>query len=103
MKTNLIQNMKPAYRKNHEGQDMWKVHTPKLLNEILTNNGVGILYRPIQIFARILFDLGETAARINDPELNKLMVRLTIYSCADPESPDYDKKLVDKILNVKTK
>jgi len=91
--------MKPKYRSHGEPQDMWKVHTVKLLNEVMSNDGVAILHKPIQIFARLLSDVGEVAIRINDPELNKLMVRLAIYSCACPESPDYDAELVDKVLN----
>ena len=42
--------------------------------------------------------MGERAAIINDSVLNKLMVRLTLYTIADPESEDYNKEQVKKIL-----
>jgi hypothetical protein len=76
----------------------FRVHTPALLNEILNNPGTSVLTKPIQIFGHILFELGEVARRINDPELNAMMLRLTIYSAADPESPDYNEEVVQKHL-----
>ena len=77
----------------------WRCHTPNLLNEILNNNPkMGIFSTPINILGKLLAEVGERAAEINDPELNKLMVRLTIYSIADPASQDYDQIAVDKIL-----
>lgn len=80
-------------------QDIWRVHTPNLLKEILNNPGTAILSKPLAIFGRILADVGERAAIINDKELNKLMIRLAIYSVADPASPDYDSDFVEKTLN----
>ena len=77
----------------------WRVHTPNLLDEIINGSGMGIYKQPIGIFGTILAEVGERAARINDPELNALMIRLAIYSIADPTSPDYDKVACDKILN----
>lgn len=76
----------------------WKVYTPGLLKEIMANPGTAILLRPIQAFANLLTQVGEVAARINDPELNKLMMRLAIYSIADPAEPEYDAEFVRKYL-----
>lgn len=76
----------------------WRVHTPNLLQEIGSNSQLQGATKPLQILGTILYEVGERAAELNDPILNKLMVRLTIYSIADPYSPDYDKKLCDKIL-----
>lgn len=76
----------------------WRVHTPNLLKELLNNESTWIFISPLRILGDILYELGTCAARINDEELNKLMLRLTIYSAADPESPDYDKEIVDKYL-----
>ena len=42
------------------------------------------------IFGKLLAKVGERAAELNDPQMNNLMCRLTIYTCADPESKDYD-------------
>jgi hypothetical protein len=76
----------------------WKVHTPNLLKEILNNPGTGILTQPISIFGKLLAEVGERAAEINDPRLNALMIRLTIYSASDPNSPDYDAALCKKAI-----
>ena len=76
----------------------WKVHTYGLLREILTNTGTGILRVPLGIFGQLLFAVGERAAELNDPQLNALMVRLAIYTCADPESPDFDQALCKRVL-----
>lgn len=76
----------------------FRVHTSNLLQEILTNTTASILKTPLQIFGRLLADVGERAAQLNDPQLNALMVLLTIYTIADPRSPDYDKDAVHKIL-----
>jgi hypothetical protein len=76
----------------------WRVHTPHLLEEILKNPGAGILRIPIKIFGELLFKVGERAAALNDPELNALMARLTIYSMADIESPDYDADALREVL-----
>lgn len=91
MKTNRLNKAKKPV-------DIWRVHTPKLLQEILQNPGTSTLSKPLNIFGRILFDVGEAAARINDPELNKLMIRLCIYEIADPDSPIYDPEKVNEIL-----
>lgn len=71
------------------------------MQEILTNvdkKGQSALRDPIIIFTNLLIQVGQRAAELNDPEMNKLMVRLCIYSIADPNDPDYDPVLVSKIL-----
>jgi len=70
----------------------WKVHTPLLLQEIADCSGNTIYKIPLSIFGKLLAEVGERAAAINDPELNALMCRLTIYTVADPTSPDYNPK-----------
>lgn len=78
----------------------WRVHTPNLLNEVLINPGTGILSIPFNIFGKLLAAVGTRAAELNDPELNALMIRLAIYSVADPNSPDYDEAVVRKYLKI---
>ena len=64
----------------------WKVHTPTLLKEMLNNNpGMECFRIPLSVFGLLLYQVGERAAQLNDPELNDLMMRLTIYEEADPE------------------
>lgn len=77
----------------------WRVHTPRLLEEVFENPGTSALRMPFNIFGKILFEVGERAAELDDPQLNALMVRLTIYSVADPMSPDYDKDVVERVID----
>lgn len=91
--------MKTVKTKKMEKSNLqWRVHTANLLKEILNNPGTGILSKPLNIFGRLLAEVGEEAARINDPKLNALMLRLSIYSMSCPESPDYDPKETDRII-----
>ena len=76
----------------------WRVHTANLLAEITNNPTAWVLRSPLLIFDDLLRQVAKRAIEINDPELNKLMLRLTLYSVADPTSPDYDPKLVKEIL-----
>lgn len=78
----------------------WKCHTPNLLQEVLQNPSAGMLAIPIQILGKLLGDVADRAAEINDPKLNAIMVRLTLYSVSDPDSEDYDAEVVDKVLNL---
>lgn len=80
-------------------QPQWRVNTPGLLREILNNNGVQILTKPLQIFGSILAEVGERAAELNDPKLNALMCRLAIYEIADPCHENYNRKLTESIID----
>lgn len=77
---------------------MWRVHTPNMLDEILINPNLWIMRQPLRIFGNILAELAEHAAELNDPKLNLLMARLTLYAQADPASPDYDRNIIDKLV-----
>jgi len=70
----------------------WKVHTVHLLEEVTKNKGAEILVSPIRIFGGLLHDVAERASQINDPALNILMLRLTLY-----EKGDLDKNSVDDV------
>lgn len=63
----------------------WKVHTASLLREILKNPGCSVLAIPLSILGRMLAEVAERAAELNDPQLNILMLRLTLYEQGDPE------------------
>lgn len=76
----------------------WRVHTPNLLKEVASNPNLLAAHIPLQILAHLLAQVGERAAQLNDRQLNALMMRLTIYSVADPESPDFDQNVVDEYL-----
>lgn len=71
----------------------WKVHTPNLLKEILVNPNMACMAQPLRIFGALLAEVAERAIALNDPEMNKLMMRLTLYEQADPHSADFDAAL----------
>ena len=77
----------------------WKVNTPSLLQEILTNNHVSILNIPINILARLLADVATRASELNDDKLNALMCRLVLYEISDPYSENFNEKLTDEIIS----
>ena len=85
-KSKKMENMKSA----------WRVHTPNLLKEVASNPNLAAARIPLQILAHLLARVGERAVQLNDKELNALMIRLTIYSVADPDSPDFNQKVVDE-------
>lgn len=80
----------------------WRVHTPELFNRIFEisakRKDAEILQNPLIIFKDLLVKVGERASELDDPKLNALMCRLTIYAVADPQDKEYDKKLLNKIL-----
>lgn len=76
----------------------WRVHTYWLLREIVETGGQPILQKPLSILANLLAQVGERAAELDDPRLNALMLRLTIYTAADPDSPDYNPELVSCVM-----
>jgi hypothetical protein len=68
----------------------WKIHTPNLLKEIAGNNEMAIMRIPLNIFQDLLRQVADRAVELNDEQLNCLMIRLTLYDNASPDSPDYD-------------
>jgi hypothetical protein len=78
---------------------VWKVHTSSLFAEIVDANPreMAAVARPLNILKGLLVEVGERAAQLNDPILNDLMCRLTIYEIADPYSPDYSPETVQEI------
>lgn len=75
----------------------WKVHTENLLKEILENPDCSILSVPINIFGKLLSLVSVRCSEINDPQLNHLMCRLTMYACANPESEYYNEKILEDV------
>lgn len=74
----------------------WKVHTANLLQEVLCNKTAWVLHRPLQIFGHILHEVAGRAIELDDPELNILMLRLSLYEQGDPEKPAFDPNAIDK-------
>lgn len=76
----------------------WKVHTPNLLKEIASNPQLWAVVTPLQIFANLLAEVAERAIELGDDQLNQLMLRLTLYEQADPESRDFVRGLVEEFV-----
>ena len=77
----------------------WKVHTTELFEEILSNKKVNAPFGiPLKVLREILSEIAMRAIDLNDPELHKLMIRLTLYSFADPKSKDYNPEMVEQIM-----
>lgn len=69
----------------------WRVNTPAFLKEIGDNNSqMGIISKPLMIFASILGEVASRASELNDDKLNALMCRLALYEISDPYSKYYD-------------
>jgi len=83
---------------NVDSELIWRVHTPNLLKEVAQNPNVAPIAMALQILGLVLYEVGECASRLNDPEMNALMCRLTIYDIADPHSESYDLEELKKIL-----
>lgn len=77
----------------------WKVHTHGLFQEILENPQCSTLKVPLNILLGILRQVAKRASEINDAELNKLMIRLCLYSIANPDDPEFDYEVISKILD----
>lgn len=76
----------------------WKVHTTRLLAEVLQNPTCSVLHQPMVIMDNLLRQVAARAIELGDPELDKLMLRLTLYSIADPHSPDHNPEMVSRLL-----
>ncbi len=79
----------------------WRVNTPVFLKEIGDNNSqMGIIRKPLMIFASILGEVASRASELNDDKLNALMCRLALYEISDPYSKYYDelktRELIEK-------
>ena len=76
----------------------WRVHTRSLFEEVLSNKTTGPLHQPLNIAYSLLQGVAKRASELNDPALNALMCRLTLYAIADPYSPDYDLELTNRLI-----
>ena len=78
---------------------LWKVQTAALLKEAVENTPDGwALKIPFEIMMSILAQVAKRAIELDDEELNKLMLRLCLYSIANPEDPEWNPKLVEEYL-----
>lgn len=75
----------------------WRCHTPRLFEEILLNPGCSALQQPLIIFRLILTEVAQRCIEVNDDKLNLLMLRLTLYECADPMSENYNPDIIAQL------
>lgn len=75
-----------------------KVHVHKLCEEIMCNPGTALLKIPLVTLMDILNQVGQRASELNDLELNALMMRLNLYSVADPTDENYNPQIVHKTI-----
>ena len=62
----------------------------------LDQHGSGVLRIPMNILLSMLCKVAERCAKIDDRELNGLMLRMALYAKGDPEDREnYDASLVD--------
>lgn len=70
----------------------FRVHTPNLLKEIVEASiprTHGVLFQPINIFRNLLCQVASRASKLDDPELNILMLNLMLYEVPDQEVVKY--------------
>lgn len=90
-----VTNAKTGKSMNH----LIKVNTAGLFKEIVdSNDQMWIMSIPLQQILTILAEVGERAAEIDDPKLNALMMRLSIYAISDPASPEFDQDFVSDYI-----
>ena len=77
----------------------WKVNTPQLLQEIAGNNNMWVLHAPLQILQTLLTKVAIRAIELDDVELNKLMLRLSLYEVANPKSDTFNQDFIEEYLN----
>jgi len=76
----------------------WRAHLPRLIEEIANNPQCSALVIPLRITREIIDRVAQRAIELNDPQLNALMCRLTLYEQSDPYSPHYNKEVTDKTI-----
>jgi hypothetical protein len=78
----------------------WKVHTHGLFQEIVgCGVSTSIFKHPLNILQRILEEVAVRAVELEDPQLNVLMMRLSLYSISNPDDPEYDPQKVEQYIS----
>lgn len=84
-------------KKNKVEKLEFSVHLPNIISEMVQNGrhnkDFAALLIPILTTYDLLKRVAQRAIEVDDPELNKLMCKLTLYSCCDPQSADYDEEI----------
>lgn len=76
-----------------------QVHTPRLFQAIESAMPRGTAESgELAVFGAYVREVANRASQLNDPILNALMVKLTLYDLADPDSEHHDPDLVKRIM-----
>jgi hypothetical protein len=81
----------------------WMSNVKGLFEEIMQNDQTKIMRIPLGETYLLLQKVGKRAIELNDPELNCLMIRLSLYSINDPDSPDFNSIKAQKYLREEEK
>jgi len=77
----------------------WKVCTARICRQAVEETHDGwALKIPFQIMLNLLAQVAQRAIELDDEKLNKLMLRLSLYSISNPENPEYDSEFVEAYL-----
>lgn len=97
----MLSLMLKTMNKTQKEKLEFSVHLPNIINEMVQNGRVNKDFAALLIPIMTIYDLikrvAQRAIELDDPELNKLMCKLTLYSCCDPQSEDYDAKTREKL------
>ena len=75
----------------------WRCHLPNLFDEIINGHpSPGPLIGSVNITKQILVELAERAAEIDDPQLNILMLRLSMYDVPPKKITDAINKQMNR-------
>lgn len=78
-----------------------RIDTRDLLSRVVQELPSGAsLYRSTQLFYDLLRSVAARCSEIDDPQLNHLMLSLTLYTSSDPSSPDYDPERVEECRRI---
>jgi hypothetical protein len=77
----------------------YKSHVRNLFDEIIGNlsKDSAAIEIPLKVTYKLLQEVAQRSAELNDPILNELMMRLAMFTVTDPCSDDYDQNVVDQI------
>ena len=82
---------------------VWKVNTGALFEEILHNDGMWIMERPLQLLHRKMLLIAQKANEAQNEEIMKLCCEIGLYEECDPTSKSYDKEKANSLINQEEK
>lgn len=77
----------------------WRVNMPGMLQEIGGNPEMSVMRQPLQILAQKMQAVAACAIRLNDPELNILMLELALYDLSRDGvqiNTDYQSSMIEQ-------